>query len=192
LVVLAISCARDEHFSGRDECSGVTCACTCPKRRNINMVIQDSCTLSSSVNKCIIICTPSIYGCINGSPCPPTYLVRDAGTVKDSKSRHNLLVRRQECVLLPSLLLFLSSILLQRILRYSYGISLYLELAREHSIQHSILGHLASSSYDRSRLPLFDTSPRTFYELPYNGIPSFFSHSTRAPYKDEYESDTPF
>ena len=36
------------------------------------MVIQDSCTLSSSVNKCIIICTPSIYGCINGSPCPPT------------------------------------------------------------------------------------------------------------------------
>src|SRR5450432_4124594 len=48
-------------FSGRDECGGVTCACTCPKRRNINIVIQDSCTLSSSVNKCITICTPSIY-----------------------------------------------------------------------------------------------------------------------------------
>jgi len=26
-------------FSGRDECSGVTCACTCLKRRNINVVI---------------------------------------------------------------------------------------------------------------------------------------------------------
>jgi len=42
-------------------CGGVTCACTCPKRRNINVVIQDTCTLSSSVNKCITICTPSIY-----------------------------------------------------------------------------------------------------------------------------------
>ena len=149
------------------------------------------------VNKCITICTPSIYGCINGSPCPPTYLVRDAGTVKDSKSRHNLLVRRQECVLLPLLSLFLSIILLHRILRHSYGIiSLYLELAREHSIQHSIqrsvLGHSASSLYNRSRLPLFDTSLRTFYELPYNGIPSFFSHTTRASYEDEYESNTSF
>jgi hypothetical protein len=29
--------------------------------------------------------------------------------------------------------------------------------------------------------------------LPYNGIlPSLFSHTTRAPYEDEYESDTPF
>ena len=86
-----------------------------------------------------------------------TYLERDAGTVKDSKSRHNLLVRRQECVLLPSLSLFLSIIFvsLHRILRHSYGISLYLELAREHSIQHSILGHSASSLYNRSRLPLF-------------------------------------
>ena len=27
-------------FSGRDECSGVTCACTCLKRRNINIVIH--------------------------------------------------------------------------------------------------------------------------------------------------------
>jgi hypothetical protein len=43
-------------------------------------------------------------------------------------------------VLLPSLSLFLSIILLHRILRHSYGIiSLYLELAHEHSIQHSIL-----------------------------------------------------
>jgi hypothetical protein len=57
-------------------------------------------------------------------------------------------------VLLPSLL-FLSIILLHRILRHSYSISLYLELAREHSIQHSILGHSASSLYNRSRLPLF-------------------------------------
>ena len=48
-------------FSGRDECGGVTCACTCPKRRNINVVIQDTCTLSSLVNKCITICTPSIH-----------------------------------------------------------------------------------------------------------------------------------
>jgi hypothetical protein len=67
------------------------------------------------------------------------FLVRDAGTVKDSKSRYNLLVCRQECVLLPSLLLFLSSILLQRILRYSYGISFYIELAHEQSIRQSIL-----------------------------------------------------
>jgi hypothetical protein len=37
-------------------------------------------------------------------------------------------------VLLPLLSLFLSIILLHRILRHSYGISLYLELAREHSI----------------------------------------------------------
>jgi len=93
------------------------------------------------------------------------FLVSDAGTVKDSKSRHNLLVRRQECVLLPSLSLFLSIIFvsLHRILRHSYSISLYLELAREHSIQHSILGHSASSLYNRSRLPLFDTSPRTSF-----------------------------
>ena len=39
LVVLAVSSARDEHLSRRDECGGVTCACTCPKRRNINVVI---------------------------------------------------------------------------------------------------------------------------------------------------------
>jgi hypothetical protein len=69
---------------------------------------------------------------------PLTYLVRDAGTVKDSKSRHNLLVRRQECVLLPLLSLFLSIILLHCILRYSYSIiSLYLELAHKQSIRHS-------------------------------------------------------
>ena len=66
------------------------------------------------------------------------FLVSDAGTVKDSKSRHNLLVRRQECVLLPSLLLFLSIILLHCILRHSYGISFYFELAHEQSIRHSI------------------------------------------------------
>jgi hypothetical protein len=127
------------------------------------------------------------FGC---TPCQPLYIFGERRRDRTC----NLLVRRQECVLLPSLLLFLSLLvpLLHRILRHSYGISLYLELAREHSIQHSILGHSASSLYDRSRLPLFDTSPRTFYELPYNGIPSFFSHSTRAPYKDEYESDTPF
>ena len=39
LAILAISCARDEHLSRRDECGGVTCACTCLKRRNINVVI---------------------------------------------------------------------------------------------------------------------------------------------------------
>ena len=92
-------------FSKRDEYSGVTCACTCPKRRNINVVIQDTCTLSSSVNKCITICTPSIYLVVRLAN-PFTYLVSDAGTVKDSKSRHNLLVRRQEYVLLLSLSLF--------------------------------------------------------------------------------------
>jgi len=101
-------------------------------------VIQDTCTLSSSVNKCITICTPSIYLVVRLAN-PLTYLVSDAGTVKDSKSRHNLLIRSQECVLLPSLLLFLSIIWLHRILRHSYGISFYLELAHEHSIQHSIL-----------------------------------------------------
>ena len=41
-------------------CGGVTCACTCLKRMNISIAIQDTCTLSSLVNKCIIICTPSI------------------------------------------------------------------------------------------------------------------------------------
>ena len=116
-------------------CGGVTCACTCPKRRNINVVIQDTCTLSSSVNKCITICTPSIYLVIRLAT-PLTYLVSDAGTVKDSKSRHNLLICRQECVLLPLLLLFLSIIfiLLHRILYYSYSISLYFKLTREHLI----------------------------------------------------------
>jgi hypothetical protein len=39
LVVLAVSSARDEHLSRRDECGGVTCACTCPKRRNISIAI---------------------------------------------------------------------------------------------------------------------------------------------------------
>jgi len=71
------------------------------------------------------------------TPCNPlTYLVSDAGTVKDSKSCHNLLVCRQECVLLLLLLLFLLIIfiLLYRILYYSYSISLYLKLAREHLI----------------------------------------------------------
>ena len=131
------------------------------------------------------------------TPCnPPTYLVRDAGTVKDSKSRHNLLVRRQECVLLPLLSLFLSIIFvsLHRILRHSYSISLYLELTREHSIQRSILGYLALSLYNRLHLPLFDTLLQTFsfYKLPCNGILPSFSHTTRAFYEDEYESDTPF
>jgi hypothetical protein len=37
--ILAISCAWDKHLSKRDECGGVTCASTCPKRRNINIVI---------------------------------------------------------------------------------------------------------------------------------------------------------
>ena len=131
------------------------------------------------------------------TPCnPPTYLVRDAGTVKDSKSRHNLLVRRQECVLLPLLSLFLSIIFvsLHRILRHSYSISLYLELTREHSIQRSIWGHSASSLYNRSRLPLFDTSLRTFsfYELPCNGIPSFFSYTTRTSTKTNTSRIPPF
>jgi hypothetical protein len=39
---------------------------------------------------------------------PFTYLVRDAGTVKDSKSRHNLLVRRQEvCVVAVIVIVFI-------------------------------------------------------------------------------------
>jgi hypothetical protein len=146
------------------------------------------------VNKCITICTPSIYGCINGSHCPPTYLVSDAGTVKDSKSRHNLLVRRQEVRVIAVAVVVLSLLVLSlhRILRHSYGISLYLELAHEHSIQHSILGHSASSLYNRSRLPLFDTSLRTFYKLPYNGIPSFFSYTTRASTKTNTSRIPPF
>jgi hypothetical protein len=67
------------------------------------------------------------------------FLVSDAGTVKDSKSRHNLLVRRQEVRVVAVTVVVLSLLvpLLHRILRYSYGISLYLELAREHSIQRA-------------------------------------------------------
>jgi hypothetical protein len=100
LVVLAVSCARDE-------CGGVTCACTCPKRRNINVVIQDTCTLSSLVNKCITICTLSIYLVVRLAN-PITYLMRDARTVKDSKSRHNLLVCRQEvCVVAVTIIIFI-------------------------------------------------------------------------------------
>ena len=156
-------------------------------------MIQDSCTLSSSVNKCITICTPSIHlvVCLAN---PPTYLVRDAGTVKDSKSRHNLLVRRQECVLLPSLLLFLSIILLHRILRHSYGISLYLELAREHSIQHSILGHSALSLYNRSRLPLFRhfTTNLLLLRIALQRHPFLFLLHDKNLYEDEYESNTSF
>ena len=125
------------------------------------------------------------------------FLVSDAGTVKGSKSRHNLLVRRQECVLLPSLLLFLSLLVLlqHRILRHSYGISLYLELAREHSIQHSIqcstlrlirysirhsIPRIIGRVYPYSTL-YYEPSPST--RLPCNGIPSFFSYTTRASTK---------
>ena len=35
--------------------------CMWPKQRNISIAIQDTYTLSSSVNKCITICTPSIH-----------------------------------------------------------------------------------------------------------------------------------
>ena len=104
-------------------CGGVTCVCTCPKRRNINIVIQDSCTLSSLVNKCITICTPSIHLVVRLAN--PTTLVSDAGTVKNSKSCYNLLICKQECILLLLLLLFLLIIfilLLHCILYYSYSI----------------------------------------------------------------------
>jgi hypothetical protein len=47
------------------------------------------------VNKCITICTPSIYGYINGSPCPPTYLVSDAGTINGYKVATIPLIRSQ-------------------------------------------------------------------------------------------------
>jgi hypothetical protein len=65
-----------------------------------------------------------------GSP-PYMFLVSDAGTVKDSKSCHNLLICKQKCVLLLFLLLFLLIIfilLLYYILYYSYSIYLYFKL----------------------------------------------------------------
>jgi hypothetical protein len=67
---------------------------------------------------------------------PITYLVRDARIVKDSKSCYNLLVYRQEvCIIAVAIIILLLLILLlHRILRYSYSISLYLELAYKHLI----------------------------------------------------------
>ena len=132
-----------------------------------------------------------LFGC---TPCNPlTYLVSDAGTVKDSKSRHNLLVRKQECVLLPSLSLFLSIIFisLHRILRHSYSISFYFELAHEQSIRHSI-------RHSHSILQVVDirfdstTTNLLLYELPCNGIPSFFSYTTRASTKTNTSRIPPF
>jgi len=109
------------------------CACTCPKRRNINIAVPANCILSpvvnwSSVNKCITICTPSIYGCINGSPCTPTYLVCDAGTINGYRVAIILWFAVNRSIDYPC-----------RnpcdILRHSYGISFYSELAQEHSIR---------------------------------------------------------
>jgi len=100
-------------------------------------VIQDTCTLSSSVNKCITICTPSIYLVVRLAN-PLTYLVSDAGTVKGYRVATISWFADKRFVLLPSLLLFLSIILLHCILRYSYSISFYFELAHEQSIRHSI------------------------------------------------------
>jgi hypothetical protein len=60
------------------------------KRRNINIVIQDSCILSSLVNKCIPICTPSIYLVV--LPCQPPYSICKLYSYKEgyleSKYKH--------------------------------------------------------------------------------------------------------
>ena len=183
-------------FSRRDECGGVTCACTCPKRRNINVVIQDTCTLSSSVNKCITICTPSIHLVVRLAN-PLTYLVRDAGTVKDSKSRHNLLIRSQECVLLPSLLLFLSIIWLHRILRHSYGISFYFELAHEQSIRQSILRLIRylirHSICSIGRVyPYLTLYYKPLFIIALQRHPFLFLLYDKSLYKDKHKSDIPF
>ena len=136
-----------------------------------------------------------LFGC---TPCNPlTYLVSDAGTVKDSKSRHNLLVRRQECVLLPSLVLFLSIILLHCILRYSYGISFYFELAHEQSIRQSIL-RLIRYLIRHSICSIGRVYPYlTLYHEPLFIIalqrhPFLFLLHDKSLYEDEYESNTSF
>ena len=115
-------------------CGGVTCACTCPKRRNISIAIQDTCTLSSSVNKCITICTPSIHLVVRLAN-PITYLVSDAGTINGYRVATIPLIRSQVVAFAIHPTDRSSSCY---VLRHSYGISLYLKLAREHSIQHSI------------------------------------------------------
>ena len=147
------------------------------------------------VNKGITICTPSIYLVV--SPCHLiTYLVSDAGTVKGYRVATIILVRKQECVLLPSLLLFYRYLYRCRIASYAIAMaSSFPYTSSSHaSIQFSIWFGIRFYGTSQSRLPLFDTSLWTFsfYELPCNGILPSFSHTTRAFYEDEYESDTPF
>ena len=55
------------------------------------------------------------------------------------------------------------------------------------TIWHSILWHIAVAF-----TPIRHFTTNLFLRLPCNGIPSFFSYTTRASYEDEYESNTSF
>jgi len=105
-------------------------------------VIQDSYTLSSSVNKCITICTPSIqwlYRLAN----PLTYLVRDAGTINGYRVATIPLIRSQVVAFAFRSIDYPRRRFLYDILRHSNGISLYIPSSRksirfEPPIRHSI------------------------------------------------------
>jgi hypothetical protein len=146
------------------------------------------------VNKGITICTPSIYLVV--SPCHLiTYLVSDAGTVKGYRVATIILVRKQECVLLPSLLLFYRYLYRCRIASYAIAMaSSFPYTSSSHaSIQFSIWFGIRFYGTSQSRLPLFDTLRRrtSFYDC-FAIASFFFSYTTRALYEDEHESDTPF
>jgi hypothetical protein len=141
-----------------------------------------------SVNKCITICTPSIYGCINGSPCPPTYLVSDAGTINGYRVATIPLIRSQVVAFAihptdrssPSCY----------ILRYSYGISFHSELAQEHSILYSIRAYdpvfelafdsafdfIAPRVYPFFLRPRYLITTNLFPLQLYNRFPSFYEY----------------
>jgi hypothetical protein len=151
-----------------------------------------------SVN-CTTIRTPSLPGLY-----PFTTLVRDAGTIKGYRvATISWFADKSACCCCHCRCFYRLSLYYRCIASYAIAMAFpFTSSSRtsslfEHSIQHliqcSILEYSASSLYNRSRLPLFDTSPGTFYELPCTGIlPSLFSHTTRAFYEDEHKSDTPF
>jgi hypothetical protein len=109
-----------------------------PTRGSINIAILASCRLNSVV-KCTTFCTPSFYRLyILVSLHPTTYWVNDTGTIKSSKSRHNLFrwinsqSSRQKS---RFVVVFHRRVPLSHSTFYAIAIaSPYLELAREHSI----------------------------------------------------------
>ena len=131
-------------------------------------------------------------------PCNPlTYLVRDARTVKGYKvAIISQFIDKSACYCRRCCYFYRLS-LYYYIASYTIAIAFLYTSSLHASIQFSIrFQGIRHQAYIIGRVyPFFDTLPQTFsfYTIALQRHPSFlFSHTTRASYEDEYESNTSF